>query len=133
MQEMVSGLQAALELLNGLVDYVAPSAASLTAFMDGVQQLAEDFFEWAHNNGPQLFKEIPPEFLAAFRDVFEGLSAAVDVLTALVDFVAPSVMAVMQFEEGYQRLFMDWLTWVQNNFSQTKNDLLIAIAERSSR
>jgi hypothetical protein len=129
MEDMVNGLSAALELLTGLVDYVSPSAAALTAFMDGVQQLAEDFFEWAHTNGPQLFKEIPPEFLAAFRDVFEGLAAAVDVLTALVDFVAPSVMAVMSFEEGYQRLFMDWLTWVQNNLGQTKNDLLIAIAE----
>lgn len=128
MEDMVGALQAALELLNGMVDFVSPTAAQMQAFMDAVDQLATDFFEWATTNGPQLFKEIPPEFLSAFRDVFDGLSAAVDVLTALIDFVAPSVIAVMQFEEGYQRLFMDWLTWAQNNLWNLKSDVLTAIA-----
>ena len=49
MQDMVNGISAALDLLTGLVEYVSPTDTALTAFMDDVQQLAEDFFGWAHS------------------------------------------------------------------------------------
>ena len=113
---VVRAMGASLELLAGLVDYVSPLETAIDAFIDDLGKLFTRFAAWASGlnviGGAGTLLGIPPALLEVFSAVMDGLGTAVDVLTALVDYVGPSEEAIHAFIDDLRQLFYEFVHWV---------------------
>jgi hypothetical protein len=53
-------------------------------------------------------------------------------LALIVDYVGPSQAAIVQFETDYQRLFTNFVAWVETSFSDVSTDLIVAMTGAAS-
>jgi len=95
----VAGLGAAVDVLGKLVNFVAPAEANVSAFLRGMADMLEKMGGMAY-----YFEADMLAATAALADGIgksvAGLGAAVDLLSKLVDFVAPAEANVSAFLRG---------------------------------
>ena len=95
----VAGIGAAVDVLGKLVNFVAPAEANVSAFLRGMADMLEKMGSMAY-----YFEADMLAATAALADGIgksvAGLGAAVDLLSKLVDFVAPAEANVSAFLRG---------------------------------
>ncbi len=129
---VIGALGATLELLGGLVDYVSPAESAINAFIDDLSNLFRQFIHWVTERGgwgPMALLDISPELWGIFQEAMDGIGAAVDVLTALVDYVGPTDEAIYAFIDGLRGLFTQFMMWVLERGIGSPSSLLDIPAE----
>jgi hypothetical protein len=129
--DVMSGLGDAVETLTALVGYVSPGQDAIDAFTADYQRLFDAWLEWAApgNTLSTTGHQIPDKLAALFADVMSGLGDAVETLTALVNYVTPSEVAIDTFTGDYQQMFDAFYDWASTSFTDVSLDVVTATGE----
>ena len=118
---LMSGLAAGLELLEGLVWYVSPVEQHIEDFMEDVGSVLATFLSWATGELATLADESMLAFAGAVGEIFSGVEEAVGALTGIVDFAEGEqegsfAYALGAFNEAVIMALESWQTWMVGEF-----------------
>jgi TP901 family phage tail tape measure protein len=122
----MQAMESAIGVLAGLVDYVSPGAAAITAFTTDYQALFNSFATWARANFMGVAVEVVEEVGRVTGVVFQGLGNAVGVLQDLTYYVGPTTNNINRFMEDVEQVMIRLRDWATTNFTTTSLAFLTA-------
>jgi hypothetical protein len=85
MGAVMGGLSSALDVLGGIVTYIAPLDSQIEAFIAGVKTVMSKITTYAKGDAVQAGNEATTAFATAMSAVFSGLQTALSVFSAVYD------------------------------------------------
>jgi len=125
----MEGIGAAVDVLAGLVNYVSPGEAAISAFMGDMESVFRRFAHWASTQ----FGDVALDVVAAVGDavgaVFSGLGAAVETLQNLTWYIGPTANSIDRFMDDMEQVMIRLRNWAQVEFTVASMAFLQAFGE----